>query len=115
MIWREPPVAAKLAVLVLASVCEVWWAVGLAYRSRDPGAVPADVYAAMVMSIVLLRAGMSGLPIGTAYAVWTGLGAIGTATVGILRFNESANPIRLACIGLICLGIVGLAGYADEP
>jgi quaternary ammonium compound-resistance protein SugE len=62
---------------------------------------------ALVLSMILLAA-MRALPLGTAYAIWTGIGAVGTAALGIFLFGESASPARLACIGLIVVGLVGL-------
>ena len=64
--------------------------------------------ASMIASIVLLGLAVRSLPLGTAYAIWTGIGTIGTAVLGIALFAESADPLRLACIGLIAVGIVGL-------
>ena len=62
----------------------------------------------MVVSVVLLGLAVRSLPLGTAYAVWTGVGTVGTVLLGIVLFSESADPLRLACIGLIVMGIVGL-------
>ncbi|WP_236478120.1 DMT family transporter, partial [Escherichia coli] len=64
--------------------------------------------AAIAISFGLLSQAMKTLPLGTAYAIWTGIGAVGTALVGIVLFGESANPARIACIGLIAAGIIGL-------
>jgi quaternary ammonium compound-resistance protein SugE len=69
---------------------------------------------AMAASMYLLARAAEGLPIGTAYAVWTGIGAVGTAVVGMLVLNESRDWVRLACIGLIILGVVGLKAFVRE-
>jgi quaternary ammonium compound-resistance protein SugE len=68
----------------------------------------------MAASMYLLARAAEGLPIGTAYAVWTGIGAVGTAVVGMLMLNETRGWVRLACIGLIILGVVGLKAVASE-
>ena len=96
-------------VLVVAGVCEVGWAIGLKYTDGFTRLWPsvATVVAA-TLSIVLLGYAMRTLPVGTAYAVWTGIGAIGTVILGIVLFGEPATLLRLGCIGLILAGIVGL-------
>ena len=96
-------------VLVLAGLLEVGWAVGLKYTEglTRPGPTLLTV-AAMAASLALLGLALRTLPLGTAYAVWTGIGTIGTALLGIWLFGESAAALRLACIGLILGGIVGL-------
>jgi quaternary ammonium compound-resistance protein SugE len=96
-------------ILVVAALFEIGWAVGL--KSLDGFSRPTPVIltiGAMGISIWLLSIAMRDLPLGTAYAVWTGLGAVGTATFGILFFGELASPARIASIGLIVLGIAGL-------
>jgi quaternary ammonium compound-resistance protein SugE len=95
--------------LVLAGGFEVAWAIGLKYTEgfTRPAAKAATV-AAMAVSLGLLGLALRDLPVGTAYAVWTGIGTIGTAILGIVLFGESADPARLACIGLIVAGIAGL-------
>ncbi len=96
-------------VLFLAGLSEVCWAVGLKYTEGFTRLWPTvGTVAAMAISFGLLSQAMKTLPLGTAYAIWTGIGAVGTALVGIVLFGESANPARLACIGLIAAGIVGL-------
>ncbi|AWL06384.1 quaternary ammonium compound efflux SMR transporter SugE [Massilia oculi] len=96
-------------VLFLAGLFEVCWAVGLKYTEGFTRLWPTvGTVAAMAVSFGLLSQAMKTLPLGTAYAIWTGIGAVGTALVGIVLFGESANPARLACIGLIAAGIVGL-------
>ncbi len=96
-------------VLVLAGLFEIAWAVGLKYTEGFSRLLPSVLTAmAMVISIVLLAIATKKLPLGTAYAVWTGIGAVGAVTLGILLFGESAQPWRLLCVGLIVAGIVGL-------
>ena len=96
-------------LLLLAGLFEVAWAIGLKYTDgfTRPGPSVATL-AAMVVSVVLLAIALRTLPVGTAYAVWTGIGAVGTALLGIVLFGEPAGVARLACIGLIVAGIVGL-------
>ena len=96
-------------VLVLAGLFEIAWAVGLKYTEGFTRLVPSVLTAgAMVVSVVLLAIATKKLPLGTAYAVWTGIGAVGAVTLGIMLFGESAQPSRLLCVGLIVAGIVGL-------
>jgi quaternary ammonium compound-resistance protein SugE len=95
--------------LLVAGLFEIGWAIGLKYSdgfSRPWPSVATIV--AMAISLLLLSYSMKALPIGTAYAVWTGVGAVGTAILGIVLFGESAAWPRLACIGLIVAGIAGL-------
>jgi quaternary ammonium compound-resistance protein SugE len=96
-------------LLVLAGLFEIGWAVGLKYTEGFSRLWPSvGTVAAMVVSIVLLAMATKQLPLGTAYAVWTGIGAVGAVTLGIVLFGESTAPMRLACVGLIVLGILGL-------
>ncbi|GIL02769.1 MAG: hypothetical protein BroJett030_26680 [Alphaproteobacteria bacterium] len=96
-------------VLILAGLFEVAWAVGLKYTHGFTRLVPSLwTLASMVASLGLLGLALRSLPLGTAYAVWTGIGTIGTALLGIVLFQESTEAMRLACIALILLGIVGL-------
>jgi quaternary ammonium compound-resistance protein SugE len=97
------------AWIVLAGLCEIAWAVGLKLSDgfRRP-AISAATVAVMILSFVLLAQGMRRLPAGTSYAVWTGIGAAGTAIVGMAFLGESASPARLVSLGLIVAGIVGL-------
>ncbi len=96
-------------ILFIAGLCEVGWAVGLKYTEGFSRFWPsAATIVAMVVSIVLLGWSLKTLPLGTAYGVWTGIGAVGTATLGIILFGESREVARLVCIGLIVAGIVGL-------
>jgi len=101
-------------ILLLAGVLEIAWAVGLKVSDGLTRPLPAAAtIAAMIASMALLAVAVRTLPIGTAYAVWTGIGAVGTVLFGILLFGESASPVRLACITLIVVGIVGL--HSTEP
>jgi quaternary ammonium compound-resistance protein SugE len=96
-------------ILVLAGLFEVGWAVGLKYSQGFTRFWPSvATVAAMAVSLWLLAVALRTLPLGTAYAVWTGVGAVGTVLVGIAQFDESADAARLACIGLIVAGILGL-------
>lgn len=96
-------------VLVIAGLFEVGWAVGLKYTEGFSRFWPSvGTVTAMVVSVVLLGWAMRSLPVGTAYAVWTGIGAIGTVVLGIVLFQEPATVARLVCVGLILAGIVGL-------
>jgi quaternary ammonium compound-resistance protein SugE len=96
-------------LLAVAGLLEIGWAIGLKYTEGFTRPVPSILtLAAMVLSVVLLGLALKTLPVGTAYAVWTGIGAVGTAVLGLYLFGESADPVRLASIGLIVAGIVGL-------
>ena len=96
-------------ILVIAGLCEVGWAVGLKYTEGFSRLWPsAATLVAMVVSVLLLGWSLKVLPLGTAYAVWTGIGAVGTAILGIILFGESREAARLVSIGLIVAGIVGL-------
>jgi len=96
-------------MLAVAGLFEIAWAVGLKYTEGFSRWWPSVGTAlAMVVSVVLLALAMRTLPVGTAYAVWTGIGAVGTALLGIALFGEPATFARLGCIALIVAGIVGL-------
>jgi len=96
-------------VLFVAGLFEVGWAVGLKYAEGFTRLWPSvGTVVAMVLSVVLLAYALKTLPVGTAYAIWTGIGAIGTALAGIVLFGEAATVARLLCVGLIGAGIVGL-------
>ncbi|MCW5592990.1 MAG: quaternary ammonium compound efflux SMR transporter SugE [Betaproteobacteria bacterium] len=96
-------------VLLLAGLAEVWWAVGLKYTDGFTRPVPtALTVAGMVVSVWLLAVALRTIPLGTGYAVWTGIGAVGTAVAGMILFGESRDALRLACIALIVAGIAGL-------
>jgi quaternary ammonium compound-resistance protein SugE len=96
-------------VLILAGLLEIGWAVGLKYTAGFTRPVPSVLtVASIVASLGLLGLSLKALPLGTAYAIWTGVGTIGTAVLGIVLFGEEATAARLACIGLIVIGIAGL-------
>lgn len=96
-------------LLLVAGLLEVVWAIGLKYTEGFSKLVPSVItIAAMIASVWLLAIALKGIPVGTGYAVWTGIGAVGTAILGIALFNEAATVARLACIGLIVAGIFGL-------
>jgi quaternary ammonium compound-resistance protein SugE len=95
--------------LLVAGLMEVAWAVGLKYTEGFTRLWPSVwTVAALALSMVLLAAALRTLPLGTAYAIWTGIGAVGTAALGILLFGESASAARLLCIALILAGLLGL-------
>ena len=96
-------------ILIVAGLTEIGWAVGLKYTHGFTRATPTAVtVGAMVASLWLLGIAVRTLPLGTAYAVWTGIGTVGTALLGIVLFDEPATAMRLACVALIVTGIVGL-------
>jgi quaternary ammonium compound-resistance protein SugE len=96
--------------LLIAGAIEIGWALGLSYTEglTKHGLASAGTLAGMILSYVFLALAMRDLPVGTAYPVWTGIGAIGTAIFGMLVFGDSRDPLRIACIGLIVVGVVGL-------
>ena len=96
-------------ILVLAGLFEIVWAIGLKYTDGFTKLWPTvGTVTTMVISVGLLGLAMKSLPVGTAYAVWVGVGAVGTAILGIVLFNESANWGRLLRLLLIIIGIIGL-------
>jgi quaternary ammonium compound-resistance protein SugE len=96
-------------LLLIAGLFEIGWAIGLKYTDGFTRLVPsAFTLIAMTVSVVLLALALRTIPVGTGYAVWTGIGAVGTALLGIVLFGESVSLARLGCIGLIVAGIVGL-------
>jgi quaternary ammonium compound-resistance protein SugE len=96
-------------VLFVAGLLEVGWAVGLKYTDGFTRFWPTvGTVASMVLSMGLLGIALRTLPVGTAYAVWTGIGTVGTVVLGIALFDEPAGALRMACVGLILAGIVGL-------
>jgi quaternary ammonium compound-resistance protein SugE len=96
-------------ILFVAGLFEVAWAVGLKWSAGFTRFWPSVfTVGAMVVSLALLGLALRSLPLGTAYAVWTGIGAVGTVLVGVLWFGDPATAGRLACVGLIVAGIVGL-------
>ena len=95
--------------LFIAGLFEIGWAIGLKYTDGYTKLMPTVLtIGAMVASVITLGWALKEIPIGTGYAVWTGIGTVGTAILGIILFAEPATAIRLACIGLIVTGIVGL-------
>ena len=97
------------AVLVIAGLFEIGWAIGLEYADGFTELVPTvATIVAIFASMLLLARAVETLPIGTAYAVWTGIGAVGTATLGVLLFDEPATLARAGFVALIVLGVVGL-------
>ena len=92
-----------------AGLFEIGWAIGLKYTQGFTRLWPTlGTVGAMVISVGLLGVAMRELPVGTAYAVWTGIGAVGTVILGIVLFGDPANAPRLVCVGLIVAGILGL-------
>lgn len=101
--------------LAAAGLFEIGWAVGLKFTAGFTRPVPTVLtIASMVISLALLGLALKTLPLGTAYAIWTGIGTVGTVVLGIALFGESTHALRLACIGLIVLGIVGLKVVSPE-
>lgn len=102
-------------LLMIAGLFEIIWATGLKYTEGFTRLWPSmGTLAAMAVSMVLLAQALKTIPVGTGYAVWTGIGAAGTAIMGIVLFDESRHMIRLLSIGLIVAGIVGLK-FSAEP
>jgi quaternary ammonium compound-resistance protein SugE len=100
-------------ILFIAGLFEIAWAVGLKYSEGFTRLWPSVfTIAAMITSMGLLSFSVRSLPVGTAYAVWTGIGAVGTAVLGIILFNESKDFVRLFFIFLIISGIIGLRFYS---
>lgn len=96
-------------ILLLAGLLEVVWAIGLKYTAGFTRPLPTLVtVAAMVASVALLGLAMKSLPVGTAYAVWVGIGAVGTVVLGIVLFGDPVNLVRMVSVALIVAGIVGL-------
>lgn len=96
-------------ILILAGIFEIGWAIGLKYTEGFTRPWPTvGTVLAMIISLGLLGIAMKSLPVGTAYAVWVGVGAVGTAILGIILLGEPANPGRLLSLGLILAGIIGL-------
>ena len=100
-------------ILLLAGLFEVGWAVGLKYSEGFTRLWPSvGTFAAMAVSLWLLGLALRDLPLGTAYAVWTGVGTVGTAILGMILFQEPATALRLTCIALIVAGIAGLKVFS---
>ena len=96
-------------ILLLAGLLEIGWAIGLKYTQGFTRLWPSvATLASMLASLLLLASALRTLPLGTAYAIWTGIGAVGTVVLGIILFGEPATAGRLVCVGLIVTGIAGL-------
>jgi quaternary ammonium compound-resistance protein SugE len=103
-------------VLFLAGLLEVAWAIGLKYTEGFTRFWPSALtLVAMTASVLMLGLALRSLPVGTGYAVWVGIGAVGTAILGIVLFGESRDPLRLLCLGLIVAGVVGLKLVTPDP
>jgi quaternary ammonium compound-resistance protein SugE len=101
--------------LIIAGLLETGWAVGLKYTNGFTRLWPSVwTGGAMALSVVLLARALKTLPVGTGYAVWTGIGAVGTALLGMVLFAEPRTTARLVCIGLIVAGIVGLKFFGGD-
>ena len=97
------------AILVLAGLFEVGWAIGLKYTEGFTRLWPTvGTVAAMAISLGLLGVAMKSLPVGTAYAIWVGVGAVGTVILGIVLFDEPVNALRIGSVVLIVAGLIGL-------
>lgn len=106
---RMNPTLVPWMLLLVAGLLEVAWAIGLKYSEGFTRLVPSTItLAAAAASFWLLGLAIRQLPVGTAYAVWTGIGSVGTAALGMWLFDEPATVMRLTCIALIVAGIVGL-------
>jgi quaternary ammonium compound-resistance protein SugE len=96
-------------LLLVAGLLEIVWAIGLKYTEGFTKLWPSVItIAAMIASIAFLGLALRHIPVGTGYAIWTGIGAAGTAILGMILFGEPATAARIACLGLIVAGIVGL-------
>tara|TARA_R110002167_G_scaffold360660_1_gene578391 strand:+ start:260 stop:577 length:318 start_codon:yes stop_codon:yes gene_type:complete len=96
-------------ILFMAGLLEISWAIGLKYTEGFTKFWPTvGTVLALVASFLLLGIAMRTLPVGTAYAVWVGIGAIGTAILGIILFHEPADMLKIVSLGFICIGIIGL-------
>jgi quaternary ammonium compound-resistance protein SugE len=101
--------------LFFAGLFEIGWAIGLKYTNGFTRFWPTvGTVTAMAISLGLLGLSLRTLPVGTAYAIWTGIGAVGTVILGIVLFQEAATVARLTCVGLIVAGIVGLKVFGTE-
>ena len=112
-----PPTMSRMAwvYLIAAGICEVVWAAGLKKYGFTRTWGGAATVVVMLLSFVLLERAMRALPLGTAYVVWTGIGAVGSALLGIMVFGEPRNAARLAFIALIVVGILGLKWFSPTP
>ncbi len=102
--------------LTIAGLLEIAWAIGLKYTDGFTRLWPsAWTLVAMALSVAFLGLALRDLPVGTGYAVWVGIGAVGTALLGMVLFDESRDPVRLVCLGLIVAGVVGLRLVTPNP
>jgi len=102
-------------ILFIAGLFEVAWAIGLKYTEGFSKLIPSVfTIVSMIISMGLLGYSLKSLPVGTAYAVWTGIGAVGTAILGIILFGESKEMMRIICILLIVTGIIGLKVFSCQ-
>jgi quaternary ammonium compound-resistance protein SugE len=107
--WNDGVFSMSWIFLFFAGLFEIGWAIGLKYTDGFSKLLPTLLtIASLIVSLGLLGLALKTLPVGTAYAVWTGIGTVGTALLGIWLLGEPATIVRLACIGLIVCGIVGL-------
>jgi len=96
-------------MLIGAGLLEIFWALGMKYSDGFTKPLPSIITAVLIaISVYLLGQAVRTLPVGMAYGIWTGIGTVGTVIMGIIFFGESSSPARLACIGLIIIGIIGL-------
>lgn len=101
--------------LFIASVCEIGWAIGLKYSEGFTKLVPSVFTTiGMIATYYFLALALKTIPVGTGYAIWTGIGAVGTAILGMILFNESKDLFRIISIGLIVTGIIGLKIFSSE-
>lgn len=99
--------------LAFAGLFEIVWAIGLKYADGFTRPIPSAITViGMIISVVLLGMALKEIPVGTGYAVWTGIGTVGAALLGMILFQEPATAIRLACIALIVTGIMGLKFFS---
>ena len=102
--------------LFIAGLLEIGWAIGLKYTDGFSRLWPTvATLASMTLSVAFLGLALRTLPVGTAYAVWVGIGAVGTAILGIVLFDDSREPLRLLCLGLIVAGVIGLKLVSPAP
>jgi quaternary ammonium compound-resistance protein SugE len=99
--------------LVVAGLFEITWAIGLKYADGFTRPIPSIItVVGMILSVILLGLALREMPVGTGYAIWTGIGTVGAAILGMILFNEPATAIRIGCIGLIVAGIIGLKAFS---
>ena len=99
--------------LIIAGLLEIVWAIGLKYTDGFTRLIPSTItIVGMIASVALLGLALRDMPVGTGYAVWTGIGTVGAAILGMILFQEPATALRIGCIGLIVAGIVGLKAFS---